>query len=39
VFADQAADAPVLDPVGAGNCVTTCDLGVFTDQTAEPVGP
>ena len=23
--------------VGAGNCVTLCDLGVFVDQAAEPV--
>jgi len=23
--------------VGAGNCVTVCDLGVFMDQVAEPV--
>ena len=23
--------------VGAGNCVTLCDLGVFMDQAAEPV--
>ena len=26
-------------PVGAGNCVTLCDLGVFVDQAAEPVPP
>jgi hypothetical protein len=25
------------DPVGAGNGVTLCDLGVFVDQAAEPV--
>ena len=25
--------------VGAGNCVTSCDLGVFVDQAAEPVPP
>ena len=26
-------------PVGAGNCVTLCDLGIFADQAAEPVPP
>ena len=26
-------------PVGAENPVTLCDLGVFVDQTAEPVPP
>jgi AAA domain len=26
-------------PVGAENCVTLCDLGVFADQAAEPVPP
>ena len=26
-----------LHPVGAGNCVTSCDLGVLVDQAAEPV--
>jgi hypothetical protein len=25
------------DSVGAGNCVTSCDLAVFVDQAAEPV--
>lgn len=30
---------PDPDPVGAGNCVTLCDLGVFADQAAEPVSP
>ena len=24
--------------MGAGNCVTLCDLGVFADQAAEPAG-
>ena len=24
-------------PVGAENCVTSCDLGIFADQAAEPV--
>ena len=24
-------------PVGAGNPVTLCDLGIFTDEAAEPV--
>ena len=28
---------PVFRPVGAGNSVTLCDLGVFVDQAAEPV--
>ncbi len=28
-----------LDPVGAENCVTLCDLGILTDQAAEPVPP
>ena len=27
------------DPVGAEYCVTSCDLGVFVDQAAEPVPP
>jgi hypothetical protein len=26
-------------PVGAGNCVTLCDLGIFVDQAAEPIPP
>jgi hypothetical protein len=26
-----------MHPVGAENCVTSCDLGVFVDQAAEPV--
>ena len=26
-------------PVGAGNCVTLYDLGVFVDRAAEPVAP
>ena len=25
--------------VGAGNCVTLCDLGIFVDQAAEPIPP
>jgi len=24
-------------PVGAGNCVTLCDLGILLDQATEPV--
>ena len=33
-------DVPgLLDRVGAGNCVTSCDLGIFMDQAAEPVPP
>ena len=28
-----------LEPVGAEYCVTSCDLGVFVDQAAEPVPP
>src|SRR5215469_11732648 len=28
---------PSPAPVGAGNCVTSCDLGIFVDQAAEPV--
>jgi hypothetical protein len=35
---DARPDEPgELRPVGAGNCVTLCDLGVFADQAAEPV--
>jgi hypothetical protein len=26
-------------PAGAENCVTLCDLGILTDQAAEPVPP
>jgi hypothetical protein len=25
--------------VGAGNTVTSCDLGIFVDQAAEPISP
>lgn len=28
-----------LRPVGAEYCVTSCDLGIFVDQAAEPVAP
>jgi hypothetical protein len=31
--------AQCLQHVGAGNAVISCDLGVFTDQAAEPVPP
>lgn len=27
----------MIDPVGAENCVTLCDLCVFVDQSAEPI--
>ena len=41
VKAARALQVPVAvevsRPVGAGNCVTLCDLGVFADQAAEPV--
>ena len=34
----MAMTAPIgSDPVGAGNHVTSCDLGIFMDQAAEPV--
>jgi hypothetical protein len=26
-------------PVGAGNPVTLCDLGILADQAAEPISP
>jgi hypothetical protein len=29
----------VADPVGAEYCVTSCDLGVFVDEAAEPILP
>jgi len=29
----------VLIPVGAEYCVTSCNLGIFVDQAAEPVPP
>lgn len=34
----RAMDVMVIDVlVGAGNCVTSCDLRVFVDQATEPV--
>jgi hypothetical protein len=36
--ADRAgARARIPAAVGAGNCVTSCDLRVFVDQAAEPI--
>src|SRR5690348_4096688 len=32
-----AGDYPLLQPVGAENCVISCDLGIFADLAAEPV--
>lgn len=35
---DSAKDAELL-VLGAENCVTSCDLGIFVNQAAEPVPP
>jgi hypothetical protein len=37
--ADEQLGVGLLGVVGAEYCVTSCDLGVFVDQAAEPVPP
>jgi hypothetical protein len=33
----RAPAGSLPDPVGAGNSVTSCDLGIFMDQAAEAI--